>query len=55
MKKILTFIIAIIFSISVKAQCPITEAIDFTATDCHGEEIHLFDILDGGGCLTTKS
>lgn len=48
MKKILTFIIAIIFSISVKAQCPITEAIDFTATDCHGEEIHLFDILDGG-------
>ena len=23
-------------------------ALDFTATDCHGEEVHLFDILDRG-------
>ena len=27
---------------------PLNEAVDFTATDCHGEEIHLFDILDRG-------
>ena len=26
----------------------LTEAVDFTATDCHGNEIHLFDILDRG-------
>ena len=32
----------------VKAQCPYTQAIDFTATDVHGTEVHLFDILDGG-------
>lgn len=30
------------------AQCPLTTAVDFTATDCHGTEVHLFDILDGG-------
>ena len=47
MKKLL-LIIAVAIGISVQAQCPITQAIDFTATDCHGEEIHLFDILDGG-------
>ena len=27
---------------------PLNEAVDFTATDCHGNEIHLFDILDRG-------
>lgn len=48
MKRIFTLLAALIMSITVKAQCPITEAIDFTATDCHGQEIHLFDILDGG-------
>ena len=26
----------------------LTEAVDFTATDCHGNEIHLFEILDRG-------
>lgn len=26
----------------------LNEAVDFTATDCHGNEIHLFDILDRG-------
>ena len=43
MKRIFTLLVALIMSITVKAQCPITEAIDFTATDCHGQEIHLFD------------
>lgn len=26
----------------------LTQAVDFTATDCHGNEIHLFEILDRG-------
>ena len=48
MKKILTFIVAVVLSINVLAQCPLNQAVDFTATDCNGTEIHLFDILDGG-------
>jgi len=40
--------LALAISFGLKAQCPYTEAIDFTATDCHGTEVHLFDILDGG-------
>jgi thiol-disulfide isomerase/thioredoxin len=48
MKKIFTFIFAIALSINAFAQCPLTTAVDFTATDCHGTEVHLFDILDGG-------
>lgn len=39
---------AISLSLGLKAQCSISQAIDFTATDCHGTEIHLFDILDSG-------
>lgn len=48
MKKIFTFIFAIALSFNMMAQCPLTTAVDFTATDCHGTEVHLFDILDGG-------
>ena len=48
MKKLFTFIFAIALSLNVFAQCPLTTAVDFTATDCHGTEVHLFDILDGG-------
>ena len=48
MKKVFTLILALAFGFGLKAQCPLTQAIDFTATDCHGTEIHLFDILDGG-------
>ena len=48
MKKLLTLMLALAISFGLKAQCPYTEAIDFTATDCHGTEVHLFDILDGG-------
>lgn len=48
MKKIFTFIFAIMLSLNALAQCPLTTAVDFTATDCHGTEVHLFDILDGG-------
>lgn len=39
---------ALTLGFSLKAQCPITTAVDFTATDCHGTEVHLFDILDSG-------
>ena len=48
MKKIATLLFALAFGFGLKAQCPYTQAIDFTATDIHGTEIHLFDILDGG-------
>lgn len=48
MKKIFTLFLAVIFSVSLKAQCGISEAIDFTLTDVHGTEVHLYDILDGG-------
>jgi thiol-disulfide isomerase/thioredoxin len=48
MKKLVTLFLALAIGFGLKAQCPLTQAIDFTATDCHGTEIHLFDILDGG-------
>jgi len=48
MKKIFTLVLAILLGINVFAQCPLTQAVDFTATDCHGTTVHLFDILDGG-------
>ena len=48
MKKIITLIIALAIGFGLKAQCPLTQAVDFTATDCHGTEVHLFDILDSG-------
>ena len=48
MKKLITLFLALAFGFGLKAQCPLTQAVDFTATDCHGTEIHLFDILDGG-------
>lgn len=35
-------------SASLSAQCLLTVAVDFTATDVHGTEINLFEILDGG-------
>lgn len=40
--------LALTLGFGLKAQCPLTTAVDFTATDVHGTEIHLFDILDGG-------
>lgn len=48
MKKVFTLILALAMGFGLKAQCPLTQAVDFTATDCHGTEVHLFDILDGG-------
>lgn len=48
MKKIFTFIFAIALSLNVFAQCPYTTAFDFQAVDCHGTQVNLFEILDGG-------
>ena len=48
MKKTLLLLIGLFLGFGVKAQCPLTQAVDFTATDVHGTEVHLFDILDGG-------
>ncbi len=48
MKKLLMLLILMTLGWGVKAQCPLHTAIDFTATDCHGTEVHLFDILDHG-------
>ena len=48
MKK-LTFLVAMFFATSFAfSQTPLTEAVDFTATDIHGVEHNLFEILDGG-------
>ena len=48
MKKAFTLILTLALGLGLKAQCPLTTAVDFTATDVHGTEVHLFDILDGG-------
>ena len=49
MKKFLSLILLVILGFNVKAQTSLTEAVDFTGTDCYGEEvINLFEILDRG-------
>ena len=48
MKKLISLILVLAIGFGLKAQCPLTQAVDFTATDVHGTEVHLFDILDGG-------
>ena len=48
MKKFLSFAFALLLSISVSAQTPLTEAVNFTSTAHNGEKIDLFEILDGG-------
>ena len=59
MKKLLSIIIAVMFSLGLNAQTELTEAPDFTATDCLGNEINLYEILEGGQYvllhITTKS
>jgi len=48
MKKI-TIIVAMFFATTFAfSQTPLTEAVDFTATDVQGVEQNLFEILDGG-------
>lgn len=47
MKKLfLLFTIAMLAGVFLKAQTPLTEAVDFTATDVYGVDHTLFDYLD---------
>ncbi len=48
MKKLFTLFLTIIAFNFCSAQITITEAIDFTVTDIHGEEHNLFEQLDAG-------
>ena len=48
MKRILTFILVLTSCIGASAQTSLTQAVNFTSTAHHGEEIDLFEILDGG-------
>jgi thiol-disulfide isomerase/thioredoxin len=50
MVKKLLFVLLVIIGVSthIKAQSPVTQAIDLTVTTVAGEELNLFDILDGG-------
>lgn len=49
MKKLLFGLLVLIgISTLTKAQTPLTVAVDFTVTTVEGEELNLFDILDGG-------
>ncbi len=49
MKKISIIILSLFFAVGLKAQqTTLTEAVDFTVTDCHGKTYNLFEILDRG-------
>ena len=49
MKKFLLILIIASFTLSgIKAQTPLTEAVDFTCTDVHGHTWNLFELLDSG-------
>lgn len=51
MKKQITLFVVSLFMIatmSLKSQTPLTTAVDFTATDSHGNSFNLFNILNGG-------
>jgi hypothetical protein len=49
MKKLSIFIIFLLFGAGLRAQqTNLTEAVDFTVTDCHGQTYNLFEILDRG-------
>jgi cytochrome oxidase Cu insertion factor (SCO1/SenC/PrrC family) len=48
MKKFLPMMMLVFFGLSLSAQCPLTQAVDFTATDTHGIQHTLSDYLDDG-------
>ena len=49
MKKISIFVLFLFFAVGLKAQqTTLSEAVDFTVTDCHGQTYNLFEILDRG-------
>ena len=49
MKKLYILLAFLLFGIGLRAQqTNLTEAVDFTVTDCHGQTYNLFEILDRG-------
>ena len=49
MKKLYILIVLLLFGAGLRAQqTNLTEAVDFTVTDCHGQTYNLFEILDRG-------
>ena len=49
MKKLCILIVFLLFGASLRAQqTSLTQAVDFTVTDCHGQTYNLFEILDRG-------
>lgn len=48
MKKLLLTLALGFMLLFMSAQTPLTTAVDFTATDTHGNTINLFNILNGG-------
>lgn len=47
-KNYLVLLLMIIFGFNVNAQCPLTNAVDFTVTDINGQQHKLFNYLDSG-------
>lgn len=49
MKKLYILLAFLLFGVGLRAQqTNLTEAVDFTVTDCHGQTYNLFEILDRG-------
>lgn len=48
MKKVLTFLMAFVFSAALYAQTNLTTAVDFTVTDTQGNVHNLFSYLNEG-------
>lgn len=48
MKRIVTFVFALLLSFNIKAQTSLTEAVNFNSVALNGEQIDLFEILDNG-------
>ena len=48
MKKLLSILIALMFSLGLNAQTELAQAPDFTTTDYFGNEINLYEILESG-------
>jgi hypothetical protein len=48
MKKFILIAVLFIAATFAFSQTPLTTAVDFTGTDIYGNEVNLFEILDGG-------
>lgn len=48
MKQTALFLLLILTALGIRAQTPLTTAVDFTVTDTHGQQHSLFNYLDSG-------